>query len=159
MLDAELNHLITLHPERGSLPVAVVQAICMVESTGNEWANRFEPGFRYLVGDANSLSPTERTNQMISWGLMQVMGAVAREHGYKGPLPKLCDPYTGLTYGMRHLARYYAKYNDWPQTIASYNAGSPRVVGSKFVNQSYVDKVLRAWAELEVPIPIKESEV
>ena len=108
------------------------------------------------------MSPTERQDQMTSWGLMQVMGAVARELGHTGPLSDLLDPPTGLFYGCLHLRRFRAKYDIWPDVIAAYNAGSPRRVAGQigpYVNQSYVDKVLAAWNNLEVAIPLKDSEV
>ena len=147
---------------RRSLPWELVYAICQVESSLNPTATRHEPHYRWLVGDNESMSPTERHDQMTSWGLMQVMGAVARELGHTGPLSDLLDPPTGLFYGCLHLRRFRAKYDIWPDVIASYNAGSPRRVAGQigpYVNQSYVDKVLAAWNNLEVAIPLKDSDV
>lgn len=147
---------------RRSLPWELVYAICQVESRLNPTATRHEPHYRWLVGDNESMSPTERHDQMTSWGLMQVMGAVARELGHTGPLSDLLDPPTGLFYGCLHLRRFRAKYDIWPDVIASYNAGSPRRVAGQigpYVNQSYVDKVLAAWNNLEVAIPLKDTEV
>lgn len=147
---AELANLIEKHPDRAELPVACVLAVCQVESALDEWAYRYEPHFRWLVGASDALSATERTGQMISWGLLQVMGAVAREQGFTGPLPSLCFPFTGLRYGMRHLRKFYAKYQNWPDALASYNAGQPKKApDGKYFNQSYVDKVLREWAKYE----------
>ncbi|MGD0955720.1 MAG: hypothetical protein ABR953_02685 [Candidatus Acidiferrales bacterium] len=41
----------------------------------------------------------------ISWGLMQVMGQVARKHGFTGKfLSALCDPVTALDIGCAALA-------------------------------------------------------
>ena len=160
MTEPELRQLIELHPDRGTLPVACVLAVCQAESSLNEWAYRFEPHFKWLVGHADDLSATERTGQMISWGLMQVMGAVAREYGFTGTLPSLCLPSLGLKFGMKHLTKFYAKYQDWPDTLASYNAGSPKKnADGKFYNQAYVDLVLRLWAQYEHVIPLKASEV
>lgn len=160
MTPADLAQLIETHPDRGELPVACVLAVCQIESGYNPWAYRYEPGFRYLVGDVGIMSPTEKTQQMASWGLMQVMGAVAREAGLTGFCSKLCEPSIGLAYGMRHLRRFYTKYQSWPDALASYNAGSPRKnQAGQYFNQGYVDKVLKAWSELEVPIPLKETEV
>lgn len=159
MTQSDLAQLIETHPDRGDLPVACVLAVCQVESGYNEWAFRYEPGFKYLVGDVATMSPTEKTQQMASWGLMQVMGAVAREAGLKGFCSQLCAPFVGLTYGMLHLRKFYARHQDWPDALASYNAGSPRRNSAgQYLNQGYVDKVLKAWAELEVPIPLKETE-
>ena len=128
-----------------SLPVALVRAFCEVESAFNPWAVRYEPGYRWLVGNEVDLTATERTMQMTSWGLMQVMGAVAREHGFTGPIPQLCDPIIGLRYGCLHLNKLHARYVLWPDTIAAYNAGTPRMVQGQYVNQTYVDRVDAAW--------------
>jgi len=160
--NAELTTLIKSAASRRSLPWELVYAICQVESSLNPSAIRHEPRYRWLVGDNETMSPTERQDQMTSWGLMQVMGAVARELGHTGPLSDLLDPPTGLFYGCLHLRRFRAKYDIWPDVIAAYNAGSPRRVAGQigpYVNQSYVDKVLAAWNNLEVAIPLKDSEV
>ena len=162
MDNAELTTLIKSAASRRSLPWELVYAICQVESSLNPSAIRHEPRYRWLVGDNETMSPTERQDQMTSWGLMQVMGAVARELGHTGPLSALLDPPTGLFYGCLHLRRFRAKYDIWPDVIAAYNAGSPRRVAGQigpYVNQSYVDKVLAAWNNLEVAIPLKDSEV
>ena len=162
MDNTELTTLIKAAASRRSLPWELVYAICQVESSLTPAAIRHEPRYRWLVGDNETMSPTERQDQMTSWGLMQVMGAVARELGHTGPLSDLLDPPTGLFYGCLHLRRFRAKYDIWPDVIAAYNAGSPRRVAGPigpYVNQSYVDKVLAAWNNLEVAIPLKDTEV
>ena len=131
------------------IPVALVRAMIQVESGGNTWAIRFEPGYPYLwpAGvKAENLTPTELNQQRFSYGLLQVMGAVARERGLKGYCTQLCDPEIGLEYGCQHLAGYYAKYKDWDKAIVSYNAGSPRIgPAGEYVNQGYLDKVKMLW--------------
>lgn len=128
------------------LPANLVRAVCQVESSMNPWAIRHEPGWKYYIGDQLNMSLTERFAQSTSWGLMQVMGSVAREYGFAGWLPELCDPPVGLLYGCRHLKKFYDKYQNYPDTIASYNAGSPRKLGENlYVNQKYISAVLKAW--------------
>lgn len=159
MREAELNQMIDLHPDRGGLPVEAVKAVCMVESAWNEWAYRYEPQYKWLVGEQLNMTASERIGQQISWGLMQVMGGVAREHGFTGTFPELCGPFIGLKYGMLHLRKYYAKYQNWPDTLASYNAGSPRKnEPGQYLNQGYVDRVLKFWNQYERQVPLKESE-
>jgi soluble lytic murein transglycosylase-like protein len=64
----------------------------------------------------------------------------------------------GLRYGIRHLLKFYTKYGDWPDALAAYNAGSPRkAADGKYLNQSYVDKVLKFWTQFERHIPIITS--
>lgn len=146
------------------LPWELIEAFATVESSLNPWALRYEPQYKYLylLDNRSQLSPTERVGQMCSWGLMQVMGAVAREYGFKGYFPQLCDPVVGLRYGCLHVTKFRAKYGQWSDVIAAYNAGSPRREPTNpwsYVNQFYVNKVLTVWNGLEVPIPLKETEI
>lgn len=139
------------------LPWALVEAIVMTESSGHADAYRYEPHYQYLVG--SDLSVTEQVGQQISWGLMQVMGAVAREVGFRGWFPALCVPETGLLYGCKHIKRFYDRYKNWQDAISSYNQGSPRKnADGRYLNQSYVDTVLRYWDSIDTAIPLKESE-
>lgn len=138
------------------LPPELVRAIVQVESDGNSYATRYEPGFfrRYVEknADVNAFAPcsldTERTMRATSFGLMQVMGQVARERGYKGPyLTALCDPATGLQYGCLHLAAFRRRFAGlgWDAVCAAYNGGAGAVKGrTEFSNPEYPAKVLKA---------------
>ena len=84
---------------------ALVCAMCEQESAWNTYAIRYEPGFRTRYVAPLGLPPTEEIARSISWGLMQVMGQVAREHGFDGKfLSALCDPALGLDIGCAALA-------------------------------------------------------
>ena len=151
----------------------LVLALIEVESSNNKYAYRVEPHYRYLwdvednspfrhvkVGEELSAPDdfpytrgvnsrdSEWWGQKSSWGPLQIMGAVTREYGFKGPFPELCGD-LGVEYGIRHLAymkkRFYSKYL-WDGVIAAYNAGRPRLdFDGKYRNQTYVDKVNAAW--------------
>ena len=88
----------------------LVCAVCEQESAWNPWAIRCEPAFKahYIDGDPilGQLSDTEAWSRSFSWGLMQVLGEVARELGFSRPhfVSELCDPVVGLEYGCKHLA-------------------------------------------------------
>lgn len=153
------------------LPLNLVLAIIMVESSGDTYAWNPEPKYRYLWDVARkrafrTLTPTENWSetppadfpvlvgdrdaewwgQQASWGLMQVMGAVAREYGFDKHFPALADITAGISVGCRHLGMLHGRYinsGGWPAVVAAYNAGSPRYVDKTgtFINQSYVDKV------------------
>lgn len=127
----------------------LAMAIVQQESGGNPYAIRYEALWRYLVTPAtfaNSLhisAATETVLQSMSWGLMQVMGSVARELGFTDPMPKLCELEIGLQYGCKQLQRLAIRYPKLEDTIAAYNAGSPRrTTAGIYENQSYVDSVL-----------------
>ena len=66
---------------------------------------RYEGAFRARYVAPLGLPATEEIARSISWGLMQVMGQVAREHGFDGRfLSALCDPDAGVSMGCVVLA-------------------------------------------------------
>ena len=83
-------------------------------------AIRYEPGFRARYVTPLEFNPTEEIARSISWGLMQVMGQVAREHEFQRPfLSALCDPSAGLTFGCIVLAaKITAASGDAPRGLA-----------------------------------------
>lgn len=142
---------------RHGLPPELVRAMVQVESTDNPWATRFEPGFytRYVEKnpDVKAIAPcsldTERRLCATSFGLLQVMGLVARERGFKGAyLTELCDPATGLNIGCKHLAAFAARFRaafGWSAVCAAYNGGAGAVRGhNNYTNPEYPAKVLKA---------------
>lgn len=132
------------------LKPSLVRAIVQVESSGNPKAIRYEPAFyeRYVKG--KGYQATEAHLLSSSWGLLQVVGLVARELGYEEHLSFLLLPELGLFWGCRKLAELATKYPDEQETIAAYNAGSPRrLKDGTFVNQEYVDKVATEMGKQE----------
>jgi len=93
---------------------------------------RYEPSWRWFLNPVKwarrvlVTSKTERIAQQCSWGLMQIMGTVARERGFEGDLPNLCQPEVGLEFGCRHLVYLTKRFNGAPDVLAAYNAGSPK---------------------------------
>lgn len=161
MNELDLTDLITQHPDRGELPIGLVKAICKQESRFDEDAYRYEPNYRYLVGDLLRMTETERFGQKVSWGLMQVMGGVMREHGFTGKYFTIAcsEPSVGVRFGMLHLRRFQVRYQNWLDVIASYNAGSPRKTDAgQYVNQGYVDSVVTYWRSFESHLELKASE-
>lgn len=172
MIDTAIQELAEREARRHDLNPAWVLGIIAVESGGDTYAWNPEPHYRYLWDISRgkpfrALSAAERASeipprdfpcppgvdrdaewwgQQASWGLMQVMGAVAREMGYAGRhLPGLCAPAVGLAVGCQFLSRLMNRYGQPEPTIAAYNAGSPRLsAGGGYENQQYVDKVLAA---------------
>lgn len=157
------------------LPVDMVRAIAIVESGGNPFAWRAEPKYRYLWDNAsntpfrsltnaeilsetaptdfsvprglNSSRNTEWWGQQASWGPLQVMGAVAREYGFKEHFPELCTA-EGVRYACLHLSRLKKRFFQsfgWDGVISAYNQGYPAMANGQFTNQGYVDNVKRLW--------------
>jgi soluble lytic murein transglycosylase-like protein len=153
--------------------LALILGVIETESSGDTWAYNPEPKYHWLwdfknqrpfraitkAEDCSEFPPddfsapagadtdAEWWGQQASWGLMQVMGAVAREHGYGGRfLTSLCDPATGVWVGTVVLKSLLKRWGDPEMAAASYNAGSVsfRPGGKEFTNQRYVDKVITA---------------
>lgn len=131
----------------------LVGAVVSVESSYSMWATRYEPGYIYLKNPslyAKKLGlseATERTMQKISWGLMQIMGGVARELGYSEHLTQLCLPEINLEFGCKKLAILLDKYKSIGDAVSAYNQGSPKKSGVQYLNQGYVDKVMLIYTQ------------
>ena len=124
-----------------ALDPALVCAVCEQESNWEPWAIRFEPDFEERYVAKLHLGPTESIARSISWGLMQVMGETAREHGYLGKLAQLCDPETGLNVGATVLSYKLAlARREVARALELYNGGG---------NPAYADQVLRRMAKYQ----------
>jgi soluble lytic murein transglycosylase-like protein len=101
----ELIGLARAAAARYSLDPALVCGVIEQESAWDSHAIRYEPFFRIRYVSPLGLTPTEEVARSISWGLMQVMGQVAREHGFeKKFLSELCEPVAGIEIGCVVLA-------------------------------------------------------
>ena len=121
----QLRTLATQKAIAYNLPEVLVCAIIEQESGWNTWAIRYEPAFfdRYIV-PLNLGAPTEERARAFSWGLMQTMGQVAREHGFKGPLSALCNPENGLDIGCKvFAAKLDAARGDVDRALLAWNGG------------------------------------
>jgi soluble lytic murein transglycosylase-like protein len=126
----------------------LIAAFIQVESSGDQYAFRYEPNFRHVYKVAEFArihripELSEQMGQKTSFGLMQIMGGTARWLGFIMPLPLLFDPSTNLEYGIRYLLTLQRRYDSVEDQIAAYNAGSARKDASGlYENQRYVDKV------------------
>lgn len=97
--------------------------------------------FPTLAGDRDQ----EWWAQQASWGLMQVMGAAAREQHFREPyLTELVDPYLNIEYGLKHLWRYAYQFGGKPTLVAlgRWNGGGNG-------NPVYADEVIKKLAIIE----------
>lgn len=177
-LAADLRRVIEGVALELSLDPLVLEAIALVESGGEPTAWNPEPRYRWfwdvaqrrpfravteaevaakrppadfaaIAGDPDQ----EWWGQQASWGLLQVMGAVAREHGCRLPfLPALVDPRQGVLYGAKTFRVCLAwAGGDIEAAAAAYNGGrtrdnEPGVAPKR--NQAYATKVLSQVARL-----------
>jgi soluble lytic murein transglycosylase-like protein len=113
-----------------SLDSALVCAVVEQESGWNPWAMRYEPAFfaKYVAPlyTNNKISASEAYARGFSWGLMQVMGQVARESGFEASfLSALCDPENGLAVGCKVLRKKLdAARGDTTQALLAWNGGA-----------------------------------
>lgn len=124
--DIELVRLARGIAESHGLDETLVCAVVEQESGWDPHAMRYEPGFRAHYVAPLRLPPTEEIARSISWGLMQVMGQVAREHGFTGKfLSALGDPSVGIVIGCEVLsAKISAAGNDIWRALELWNGGA-----------------------------------
>jgi len=90
---------------------------------------RYEPAFfsKYVAPlyTNNKIAATEAYSRGFSWGLMQVMGQVARETGFDALfLSALCDPEQGLAVGCKVLRKKFdAMAGDNTRALLAWNGG------------------------------------
>lgn len=140
--------------EQYGLDPATFCALVETESSWDAAATRFEPGYRYLIAangepirwpSGSGLKPpqlswSEFIAQKTSWGLCQVMGAVAREAGFDGTFGQLLiEPRLGVVIGAQLLARHAARY-PIDEALGAYNAGPGN--RSSAAGQAYAGKVM-----------------
>lgn len=117
---AELVALARTIATQHGLDPALVCAVVEQESAWDAYSIRYEPAFRTRYVAPLGLSPTEEIARSMSWGLMQVMGQVAREHEFTGRfLSALCDSSAGLDVGCVVLA---AKFSAAAKELAAFDS-------------------------------------
>lgn len=147
-MDDKINMQIKNWSTYFELDFELVKSLIQIESSGNPWAMRYESKWRWFLKPSywawrlKISDSTERIAQSSSFGLCQVMGAVARELGFEGHLTELCDPAVGIKYGCKKLKQCIDRYDgDIRKGLAAYNAG---YAASK-IGQRYADKVMKQW--------------
>lgn len=157
--------MIIVAAQQAQIPPELILAIIEVESNGQPYAARINPTYAYTMPQARRPAicnmDTELYMQRTSWGLMQIMGATARSVGFDGWLPELAEPHVNIQVGVaiigNLMTRHQKKYGV-AGVIAAYNAGSPRVRGDgKFINQGYVDKVMKAMEKYKAVVDEKKE--
>lgn len=116
------------------LDPAMICAVCEQESSWNPWAVRFEPAFeaRYIKPAIPAMPTTTELCEAMSFGLMQIMGEVAKEFGFQGTFySALCDPDTGMDFGCRKLLRCFSIHGADESGLLAYNGGSNRQYGQQ----------------------------
>ncbi|WP_428558527.1 MAG: transglycosylase SLT domain-containing protein [Solidesulfovibrio sp. DCME] len=167
---SQIEQLVGEAATRHGLPVPIVGAVVEHESMGgNVWAYNPEPKYRWFwdvragrafravsgLEAACKIPPAdfkaypgvcadaEWWGQQASWGLMQLMGAVARERGFTGLfLGEIYDPALNVDLGCKHLAAYarsYLKGFGWEGVLRAYNGGPAACL--KNSNPEYPEKI------------------
>lgn len=138
---------------RFGIALHILVGMAMTESSGQWGLTRHEPAYRYLwdirenkpfrkltSAEAHSATPPEDfpapenstaleewENQRTSFGVLQVMGAVARELGYIGDLNDL-RYHDGIVMGARHFKDLYKRFfadQGIEGVVEAYNRGRP----------------------------------
>lgn len=129
--------------QRYQLDADLLEAQMIIESSGRPDAFAFEAAFyqRYVVGKHlpySALGPLAAC----SYGLLQILFAVAYELGFRGRPEDLFVPAVGLDLGARKLRQLV----DWAagdveQALCAYNGGTAHNCVRPFAQQAYADRV------------------
>ena len=103
-----------------SLDAALICAIVEQESAWDPHAIRYEPAFRSRYVAPLGLPPTEEVARSISWGLMQVMGQVAREQ----TSPQNASPHSAIPPQASQSAAQSSQQNCAPVQMTAMHRAS-----------------------------------
>lgn len=141
MTQSELQDKAKYYARVYDLDGALVCAVIEQESNWAQWAIRYEPEFQKRYVEPLGKGETETVARSISWGLMQLMGQVARELGFQGKMASLCDPDVGLPLSCQHLKnKMDAHSGDVHAGLQAWNGGG---------NPDYADEVLARKSHYE----------
>jgi len=145
MTREELEPLARAAAKAHGLDPVLVCAVVEQESTWRAGATRYEPAFyeRYIA--PMNLSPEEGGDRATSWGLMQVMGQVAVEFGFKGQCLDLLKPETGLEWGCKVLKHKMDMADgNLMHGLLRWNGGG---------RPAYADEVIAKMGKYHLPLP------
>ena len=129
------------------LPPVLVEAMIAVESGGNALA--WQPGSTRRATPRDSDS--EWYGRRCRWGPMLLLGMVARERGFTGSFPALCNMDCGVYWGCRQLAwldRHYGVHHGWRGVIGAWREGSLPQGKEEIKHRGYVRQVIEAMSVL-----------
>lgn len=162
--DPYLLGLIIYNAEQAVIPPELVVAIIAAESGGVSYRCDYDAlaqtAMQTAKPDGCSID-TESVCQKMRWGLLQISGATARRLGYDLWLPQLSVPLVNLEWGIKylvHLTNQFYKRHGYAGVLAAYHSGNPRKIGEQFVNQLYVDKVLKLMERYKPIIAEKRDQ-
>jgi soluble lytic murein transglycosylase-like protein len=167
LINAKVKLLIIEAAINNKIDQQFLFALIKTESSFNPNAERYEKNYKYLyaVKELAELikcsKDTMENAQKRSYGLGQIMGAVAYERGFRGWPADLYNPEINLDYTCRHILwlvdRFQLKFDG--DLYAAYNAGiPPKVQGDrygKFHNESTVKKFLTNYEEVGKYMEVK----
>lgn len=123
--DAIISSAAALH----GLPLALLQAQVIQESSGHADAFRYEPVFytHYIKGSTVAKSAVYGPLAACSYGLMQIMLETAAEMGFTGRPEDLFTPAVGLEWGARKMKALWTAAGGtdgaYHAALAAYNGG------------------------------------
>ena len=160
----EILNLVDLAAYNYSLEPKLIRAIAITESNLNPYAVRYEKAFKYLfqvdelAKKVGCTKNTMHSMQKTSWGIMQVMGAVAYENGLAERKDEnerwasaMLNPILSIDVGCSFIREKVLKKSGLnPKSIyAVYNAGSIRLGrDGKLVNHDNVERFFKIYKSI-----------
>lgn len=157
-----IQDLIKLSSEKYGIPFRFLLALAKRESSLNPLSIRYEPGYiwTYSVKEmyeiVNCSRDTMEMMQKTSWGVCQIMGAVAYEHGLRDWATKLLDPEINLKFACEYIHVLLRRHSEVKlenplDVYACYNAGRLRKVDGRYINCTNVNAFKKVYESLAQP--------
>lgn len=157
-LSKPLKDIIFANADRYKINHTFLVAVAKTESEFNQYAQRFEPAYPWLysVKELSEILKVNRSTmegfQRMSYGVFQIMGAVAYEYGFRDWPGKLFDYELNCKYACEHINRLQRRFEVFTpeEMYASYNSGKPRKSDNGcWVNQDNVSRFLKCYEQVK----------
>lgn len=156
-LSSSLKDLIVTSAIAHKIDPVYLLAVAKTESEFNLNAQRFEPAYPWLysIKELSEILKVDRSTmesfQRSSYGIFQVMGAVAYEYGFRDWPAKLFDAETNCRYACEHIVRLRERHEVYypEESYATFNGGSPRRNGNIWVNQRNVTRFMKNYEQVK----------
>lgn len=157
--EKELDRIFCMMGKKYKIKKLILKAVAVTESSLNERAYRYEPGFwtRYMKGKPE-WEGRDMAEVSASYGLMQLMYPTATWLGWKGSGEDLYNPVINIELGAKLLRKLLDKVKIESSALWSIEIALSIYNGGKFKNpdkygklrtQKYVDKVFDHWFKLK----------
>ena len=146
--DKEVNRIIKEKSKKYGVDEKIVKGIIKAESGGVIFSVRNDTRAlkkqKWATKAVDHLGLWENKYRFFSGGLMHPLYLNAISMGYNVNFYSFLNPEINIEIGIKILKNYIKKYHgNIEDAVSAYNIGSAKKKDGKYINQDYVDKVMK----------------